>query len=310
MRGTDRGSSMVSEESAARTGRPSLGRVGIWSGALGAERDEAQRAARELERLGYGTLWFPNSAAMFERAGELLAATSQLVVATGIASIWTHPAEQVAAAHHALTQAHPRRFLLGLGVSHAHLVDRRQPGRYSKPVEHMVAYLDALDAAPTPVPPDERALAALGPRMLEIARARSAGAHPYLVTVEHTRRAREALGPGKLLAPEQAVVVSTDPAEARRLARIHLARYLQAPNYVNNWLRLGFTRDDLANGGSERLVDALVAWGDVDAIGERVAAHFAAGADHICLQALTETPESPPYDQWRALAPLTSGFDR
>ena len=285
------------------------GRIGVWSSAFSAEREEARRAARELERLGYGTLWFPNHADMFDRARDLLDATSHIVVATGIASIWTHPAEQVAAAHHSLTHAHPQRFLLGLGVSHAHLVHIQQAGRYSKPVERMLSYLDALEAAPTPVPPSERILAALGPRMLEIARTRSAGAHPYLVTIEHTRRARQALGVGPLLAPEQAVVATADPAEARRIARIHLSRYLRAPNYVNNWLRLGFTRDDFADGGSDRLVDALVAWGDVEAIRERVAAHIAAGADHVCLQALSENPVSVPYDQWRALAPLATASD-
>lgn len=291
------------------TSRPQIGRIGIWSSALWAEREEARQAARELERLGYGALWFPNRSNLFDRARDLLDATSHVVIAPGIASIWTHPAEQVAAAHHALTHAHPQRFLLGLGVSHAHLVDGQQAGRYTRPVEHMLAYLDALDAASAPVPPGERVLAALGPRMLEIARTRSAGAHPYLVTVEHTRSAREALGTGPLLAPEQAVVVTTDPAEARHIARIHLSRYLQAPNYTNNWLRLGFTQDDIANGGSDRLVDALVAWGDVDAIRERVAAHIAAGADHVCLQALTEHPESIPYDQWRALASLATAPD-
>jgi probable F420-dependent oxidoreductase len=288
---------------------PSLGRIGIWSPAFWAERKEAQRAARTLEQLGYGTLWFPNGAEMFTRAHELLDATSHIVVATGIASIWMHPAEQVAATHHRLTQAHPQRFLLGLGVSHAHLVDRQQPGRYSRPLAQMQAYLDALDAAPTPVPPDERILAALGPRMLELARTRSAGAHPYLGTVEHTRRAREALGAGPLLAPEQAVVVTTNPAEARRLARIHLAVYLKAPNYVRNWRRLGFTEDDFAEGGSDRLVDALVAWGDVNAIRERIAAHFAAGADHVCVQALTEHRTALPYDQWHALAGLATARD-
>ncbi|MGZ3584415.1 MAG: LLM class F420-dependent oxidoreductase [Ktedonobacterales bacterium] len=286
--------------------RPQLGRIGIWSSAFWVEREEAQRTARELERLGYGALWFPNHAGMFDRARDLLDATSHIVVATGIASIWMHPPEQVAAAHHALTQAHPRRFLLGLGVSHAHLVDSRQAGRYAKPVERMLAYLDALDAAPTPVPPSERVLAALGPRMLEIARTHSAGAHPYLVPVEHTRRARQVLGAGPLLAPEQGVVLKTDPAEARHIARMHLSRYLQAPNYVNNWLRLGFTQNDIADGGSDRLVDALIAWGDVDAIRERIAAHVAAGADHVCLQALTEHSASIPYDQWRALAPLAT----
>lgn len=289
--------------------RPQLGQIGIWSSALWAQRESAQDAARELEQLGYGALWFPNGPAMFERSRDLLDATSRIVVATGIASIWMHPAAEVAATHHALTQAHPQRFLLGLGVSHAHLVDHEQAGRYSKPVEHMLAYLDALDAAPSPVPPDERILAALGPRMLRIARERSAGAHPYLVTVEYTQRAREALGAGPLLAPEQAVVLDTQPSRARSIARAHLARYLQAPNYTNNWLRLGFTADDIANGGSDRLVDALVAWGDLDAIRERIAGHIRAGADHVCLQVLTETPSAMPHDQWRALATLATARD-
>lgn len=285
--------------------RPTLGRIGIWSSAFWMDREEAQRAASELERLGYGAIWFPNRTEPFDRARDLLDATSRIVVASGIASIWTHPVEKTVAAHHALTMAHPGRFLLGLGVSHERVVNQSQPGRYVKPVERMLAYLDALDAAPTPVPASERALAALGPRMLEIARTRSAGAHPYLVTVEHTRQARRALGEGPLLAPEQAVVVSSDPAEARRIARIHLSWYMQAANYANNWLRLGFTQDDFSSGGSDRLVDALVAWGDVDAIRERVTTHLEAGADHVCLQALTENAAIIPYEQWRALAPLT-----
>ncbi len=289
--------------------RPQLGRIGIWSSAFWSERQEAQRAAIELEQLGYGTLWFPNRDNLFELARDLLDVTERVVIATGIANIWTHSPEQTAAAHQALTQAHPGRFLLGLGVSHAHLVDQAEAGRYRKPVERMLSYLDALDAAPTPVPPGERVLAALGPRMLEIARTRSAGAHPYLVTIEHTRQARAALGQGPLLAPEQAVVLETDPAEARRIARIHLARYLQAPNYANNWLRLGFTEDDIANGGSDRLVDALVAWGDLDTIRARIADHFAAGADHVCLQALAADPAAVPYDAWRALAPLATARD-
>ena len=289
--------------------RPQLGRIGIWSSAIWTTREEAQRAVVELERLGYGALWFPNRDTIFDRARDLLGATNRIVVATGIANIWTHSPEQTAAAHQALTQAHPGRFLLGLGVSHAHLVDQAEAGRYRKPVERMLSYLDALDAAPTPVPPDERILAALGPRMLEIARTRSAGAHPYLVTVEHTRQARAALGQGPLLAPEQAVVVETDAAEARRIARIHLARYLNAPNYANNWLRLGFTTDDIANGGSDRLVDALVVWGDLDTIRARIADHFTAGADHVCIQALTADPDAIPYDAWRDLASLTQVSD-
>jgi len=289
--------------------RPRLGRIGIWSGTFWAQREEAARAARELERLGYDALWVPNGPGIFDRARDLLAATSRIVVATGIASIWMYPAAEAAAAHHALTQDFPGRFLLGLGVSHAHLVNRDHAGRYNRPVERMLAYLDALDAAPTPVPPEERILAALGPRMLAIARDRSAGAHPYLVTVEHTRAARNELGPGAVLAPEQAVVLETDPVRAREIARAHLARYLHAPNYTNNWQRLGFTADDLAGGGSDRLVDALVAWGDLDAIRRRVAAHLRAGADHVCLQALTAPPQAVPYDAWRILAPLATAPD-
>lgn len=279
-----------------------LGRVGIWSGLFAGDRETAKEAAVELERLGYGALWLNNVPELFDLARELLGATERIVVATGIASIWTHPPEAVAAAHHALTQAYPHRFLLGLGVSHAPIVDREQAGQYSRPVERMAAYLDALDAAPTPVPVHERVLAALGPRMLTLARERSAGAHPYLVTVEHTRQARAVLGAGRLLAPEQGVVLATDPVQARSIARARLAMYLQLPNYTNSWLRLGFTPDDLAAGGSDRLVDALVAWGGVDAIRERVAAHLDAGADHVCLQVLTADPQAWPREEWRALA--------
>lgn len=291
------------------TVRSRLGRVGVWSSAVWAAHDDGRDAARELERLGYGALWVPNRSDMFDRIPDLLAATSHIVVATGIANIWTHPAPQVAEAQHTLARNFPDRFLLGLGVSHAHLVDREHAGRYRKPVEQMVAYLDALDTASPAVPPSERILAALGPRMLRLARERSVGAHPYLGTVEHTRRAREALGVGPLLAPEQGVVLATDPAEARRIARIHLSRYLQAPNYANNWLRLGFSEEDIANGGSDQLVDALIAWGDVDAIRARVVAHLEAGADHVCIQALTEDPAAIPYDAWRALAPLATTPD-
>jgi probable F420-dependent oxidoreductase len=286
-----------------------LGRLGIWSGQFWGDRDAVLGAAAELEALGYGALWFPNGPDMFTRAGELLGATRRIVVATGIASIWIHPAPQVAAAHHALEAAHPGRFLLGLGVSHAHLVDRAEPGRYAQPLAHMRAYLDALDVAPDPVPAGARALAALGPRMLDLARDRTAGAHPYLVTPEHTRQARAALGEGHLLAPEQGIVLETDPAQARAIARQHLARYMRAPNYVNNWLRLGFTPNDLADGGSDRLVDALVAWGDVDAIRERIAEHYQAGADHVCIQALTADPMALPRAEWRALASLARASD-
>ena len=279
-----------------------LGRIGIWSSSFWGDRGAAKEAAAQLEQLGYGALWFPNRPALFELARELLEATHHITIATGIASIWTHPAKEVAEAHHTLTQAHPHRFVLGLGVSHAHLVNRNEPGRYDRPVERMSAYLDALDTAPIPVPTSERLLAALGPRMLELARDRSAGAHPYLVTAEHTRRARESLGAGPILAPEQAVVLETNPERARAIAREHLSMYLQAPNYANSWLRLGFVSDDLTNGGSDRLVDALVAWGDSDTIRERVAEHFRAGADHVCLQVITADRTAMPLVEWQALA--------
>jgi probable F420-dependent oxidoreductase len=282
-----------------------LGRIGIWSSHFWGDRAAAKQAAVQLEQLGYAAVWFPNRPALFELAGDLLEATQRIVIAPGIASIWTHPADDAAKAHHTLTQAHPNRFLLGLGVSHAHLVNRSAPDRYDRPFEHMREYLDELDAAPTPVPPGERVLAALGPRMLGLARDRSAGAHPYLVTAEHTRIARETLGVGPILAPEQAVVLETNSERARAIAREHLAIYLQAPNYTNNWLRLGYSPDDLSNGGSDRLVDALVAWGDVDTLHERVAQHIRAGADHVCLQVLTADRMSMPASEWQALATLT-----
>jgi probable F420-dependent oxidoreductase len=211
-----------------------LGRIGIWSSSVWGDRLAAKDAAAQLERLGYSALWFPNRPALFELAADLLEATKSIVIAPGIASIWTHPADEVATVHHTLTQAHPNRFLLGLGVSHAHLVNRNAPGRYERPFERMREYLDALDSAPSPVPVGERVLAALGPRMLGLARDRSAGAHPYLVTVEHTRRARETLGAGPILAPEQAVVLETSPERARAVAREHLTFYMQAPNYTTN----------------------------------------------------------------------------
>src|SRR5438105_8506177 len=261
-----------------------LGRIGVWSSQFYGERAEVSEAAAELEDLGYGTLWFPNRAHIFERARELLEATRRVVAATGIASIWTHSASDAAEAHHAITRAHPGRFLLGLGVSHPHLVDREAPGRYSKPLTKMREYLDELDRQPHPVPVEERMLPALGPRMLQLARERSIGAHPYLGTPGHTRRAREVLGPGRLLASEQAVVLESDAGRARAAGREHLSRYLRAPNYVNNWLRLGFTPGDLEGGGSDRLVDALVAWGSPEAIRDRIDQHHRAGADHVCIQ--------------------------
>lgn len=276
-----------------------LGRVGLWSRHFWSE--QASDLAAQAERLGYGTLWYPNGQQIFERARLLLEATQRVVIATGIASIWTYSPEEAAAGHRRLSHEFPDRFLLGLGVSHAHLVDRDQPGRYSQPLTRMTEYLDALDREVDAVPPEERILAALGPKMLALAAQRSAGAHPYLGPVEHTRRAREVLGPGPILAPEMAAVLETNPGEARAVARAHLGYYMRAPNYLNNWRRFGYGDGDFGQGGSDRLVDALVAWGDAQAIRERVDQHFEAGADHVCLQVL-RPDQSPPLDEWRQLA--------
>ena len=287
-----------------------LGPVGIWSAALRyGDRGEARSAAAELEQLGYGALWVPGGigGAIFDDVSGLLDGTSRVVVATGIVNIWMHDPAETAAAHDRLTRAHPGRFLLGLGVSHAPLVDANHPGRYQRPMAAMRRYLDALDAASPPVPVAERVLAALGPRMLSLARDRSAGAHPYLVVPEHTRQARAVLGPDAVLAPEQPVVLERDPGPARDVARQHLAIYLQLPNYVNNWRRLGFTAEDTSDGGSDRLVDHVVAWGDDATIARRIQEHRDAGANHVCVHVATANPAAFPRQAWRDLASALLG---
>ena len=276
--------------------------VGLWSPELRRhpDRGEVADAAAELEEAGYSALWYPGGDARdaFNTASELLRATRSVTVATGILSVWVADPELVAAERAELSDAFDGRFLLGLGVSHAPLVGPD----YKRPLEKMRTYLESLDVAAPPVLPEDRALAALGPKMLELARERSLGAHPYLVTPEHTRTAREAVGPEKLVAPEQAVVLETDPERARALARGHLERYLQLPNYTNNWRRLGFGDGDLDGGGSDRLVDALVAWGDEDAIRARVEEHREAGADQVLIQAVS-SGDGLPREEWRRLAP-------
>jgi probable F420-dependent oxidoreductase len=284
-----------------------LGEIGVWSGTLrNGERTAVLAAAAELEELGYGTIWFPGGSheGLAEHIHAMLARTRRVVVATGIVSIWTHPAAAIAAMHHEVTQTYPGRFLLGLGISHQRVVQGAGL-QYVKPLHKLSSYLDELDAAPTPVPVNQRILASLGPRSLKLARERSLGTHPYFMPVEHTRIARQAVGPGKIVAPEQMVVVETDPDRARAIARPSMDRYLHAPNYTNNLLRLGFAEQDFANGGSDRLVDAIVAWGDPGAIFQRVREHHAAGADHVCIQVLTPTPQDLPaaMDGWRQLAP-------
>ncbi|MBA3288681.1 MAG: LLM class F420-dependent oxidoreductase [Acidimicrobiia bacterium] len=278
---------------------------GVWSAALRyGDSGAAAEAATELEQLGYAALWIPDIGGdVFASVANLLAATSTVTIATGILNLWMHSAEETAARHAELSDTHGRRFLAGIGVSHHTIVDRKDPGRYGRPLAHMVEFLDGLDDADVPLPVDERVLAALGPKMLDLAHLRAAGVHPYLVTTEHTHTAREALGPEPMVLPEQAVALTTDRTVARDLGRQHLAAYIGLPNYENNWRRLGFTDDDLGHGGSDRLVDALVAWGDDAAIASRVQEHRDAGADHVCVQVLTADRVELPLDAWRHLAP-------
>lgn len=284
--------------------RETFGRVGIWSGALHASRrDQAGReslveALAELEELHYGTLWIGGSPSPAD-AAAVVAATGTITVATGILSIWDHSAEEVAARIAAFDASMRGRFVLGLGVSHGPMVPQ-----YAKPYSAMVAYLDALDDAAAPVGPGHRVLAALGPKMLELAADRALGAHPYLVTAEHTAEARTALGPDALLAPELSVVLDTDPERARTTARSMLAMYLQLPNYTDNLLRLGFSASDFDGGGSARLLDALFALGDAERIRARTQEYFDAGADHVALQVLTaeEGGGGLPRAEWRELA--------
>lgn len=287
-----------------------LGNVGIWGGGPWRVEDRAAEAAEvaaELEELGFGALWMsggqqPGLSGRFRR---VLDGTSRLPVASGILNIWlTGPAE-VARAVAELETAHPARFLLGVGVSHAPLVERRgQP--YRRPHSRMVEWLDELDRQVPGVPHDRRVLAALGPRMLALSAARSAGAHPYFVPVEHTAKARGLLGGRPLLAPEQGVVLERDPETARRIARAHTEGYLAMPNYTGNLRALGFGDEDLAGAGSNRLVDAVVAWGDDETVARRVREHLEAGADHVCVQVLG-TGDAFPREGYRRLAAALFG---
>ena len=287
--------------------------IGIWSAVFRQETPEVLKAATEVEDLGYGAIWMPGQqhAGLAEHLHNLLKATRRAVVATGIVSIWTHPPAATAAMHHTLEQAFPDRFLLGIGISHQRSVEAAGMS-YEKPLQHLRAYLDELDAASSPVPVDERILASLGPLSLKLSRDRSLGTHPYFMPVEHTRISRAAVGPGKIVAPEQMVILETEPGRARTIARAAADRYLHAPNYVNNLLKLGYTDADVANGGSDRLIDDLIAWGAPEKIAARIAEHHAAGADHVCIQVLAETPGDldATIAGYRQLAPALSALAR
>lgn len=276
------------------------GHVGVWASWFrGADPDEAAVAAAELEALGYDAIWFPagEEGAWFPRARAMLDATARMVVATGIVNIWTNDADVTAAHDAALRDRHPDRFILGVGVGHAP-IDRA----YARPFTAMRRFLDRLDAASPPVPQEGRVIAALWPRMLELARDRAAGSHTYLVTPEHTRRARAALGPDQLLAAELGVVLEADPERAHELGRAFLTPYLALPNYTGGLRRLGFGDEDLAGGGSDRMLDALIARGEPDEIRARMWEHRAAGADHVAIQVIGTSRDAAPRAAWRALA--------
>jgi probable F420-dependent oxidoreductase len=302
----------VTSSEIVHSARNRLGPVGVWLGVLGrAPIDEERQAARRIEALGYGSIWTPEGIGgkeAFAHQAVLLAATQRIVTGTGIANVWArHPATMQGGAS-TLGAAYPGRFILGVGISHASAVERSGQ-TYEKPLQHMVRYLDAMDAAAETAPATEvpvpRILAALRPNMLALARDRADGAHPYFVPVAHTPIARAALGPDKLLIPEQAVVVNTDPDDSRRIARDHMRGYLQLPNYVNNLKYLGYTDDDMSAGGSDRLVDAIVAWGDAADIARRVREHLDGGADHVLLQPLGDLKAA--LRQLESLAPVVLG---
>jgi len=284
------------------------GRVGLWTGVLDAHPTSvAKDAAKEIEQLGFTTLWIPEAVGRdpFVAAANYLSGTSSLKIATGIANIYARDPMTMNGCVRTLAEAYPDRFLLGLGVSHAHLVAGVRKHDYSKPYSHMVEYLDRMDRSrfmavgPSDTPP--RVLAALGPKMLKLSATKGQGAHPYFTTPEHTAIAREVMGADALLMPEQMAVLDTNPHTARETARLGMKIYLGLPNYWNNLLRLGFTEEDRDNGGSDRLVDAIVAWGTIDQVVERVGRHHAAGADHVCVQIL-RSDSAVPLAEWAAVA--------
>jgi probable F420-dependent oxidoreductase len=267
-----------------------LGRIGIWH----SRNKGGPGVVTELEALGYGAFWLGGSPSI-EQARPYVEASSTIPVITGILNVWQHDPADVAREYTKLKRDHPDRFLLGIGIGHPEATSD-----YTRPLKTMREFLDGLDAAETPVPKDERVIAALGPKMLDLAKERTLGTHPYFIDAQHTRFARERLGEGTLVAPEVAVVVEEDPETARKLAREYAAMYLGLSNYTRNLLRFGYTEQDIADGGSDRLIDAVIPHGSAEQIAEAIQAHFDAGADHVCLQPLGHGPE--PLEDFRALA--------
>jgi probable F420-dependent oxidoreductase len=271
-----------------------LREIGIWTSYRSIGEDNAAEAAKLAEDLGFGAFWLGGSP-LLPSVRPLLQATDQLIVATGILNVWANEPAQVAAEHAELTREFPGRLLLGIGIGHPEATSD-----YARPLSAMRGFLDGLDRADTPVPPDERCLAALGPKMLELSAERSLGAHTYFVPVTHTRHARERLGAVTLLAPELACVVDPDPERGRATARKYAELYLGLSNYTSNLLKLGFTESAIADGGSDQLIDAIIPHGTADEIAQAAGRHLAAGADHVCLQPVGVS--GIPHQEWSALA--------
>jgi probable F420-dependent oxidoreductase len=285
-----------------------LGKLGVFCFTDALTPAQLTELARQTEHLGYAALWYPEvfGYESFALGCFLLQQTETLIIAAGIANIYARDATAAKQGQHTLATFSGGRFLLGLGVSHVPLVEDARGHHYRPPVATMRAYLDAMDKAAAIAPrleePPPTVLAALGPQMTALATARTAGALPYNVTPEHTARARAILGPNKWLCVEQKVLLGTDATKAREVARQTMAFYLPLANYRNNWMRLGFSEQDLTDGGSDRFLDAMVAWGDVSVLQQRIQAHFDAGASHVCIQALRA--DGQPMPDWQALAAL------
>jgi probable F420-dependent oxidoreductase len=269
-----------------------LGKLAIWTGFNTFDAKNGAAFAQRIERWGYDAIWIPEAFGRDPLIGAswILANTTKLNVATGIANIYARDSLATVNAQYALAEQSEDRFLLGLGVSHIPFVEGVRGHRYEKPVAAMTAYLESMKTAtyagPAPTETPKTVIAALGPRMLEVAAKHADGAHPYNVTPEHTAKARGMLGPDKLLCPEQKVLLETNPGRARAIGRQFLEIYLTLPNYRNNFLRMGFTEQDMENRGSDRLIDGLIAWGDEDQIRARIQAHWDAGADQVCIQSV------------------------
>lgn len=285
-----------------------IGRVGIWQGVLDAHPSGVVReTVAEIEAMGWPTVWIPETVSRdpFVSASVMLEATTTLRIATGIASIWARDAMTTSNASKTLNEAYDGRFLLGLGVSHHTITEYVRKHDYSKPLTKMREYLERMDNSMfrgvEPAEPPSRVLAALGPKMLELSATAADGCHPYFVPVEHTAIARAAVGPDKIVATEQMVVLETDPSKAREIARKHMAIYLGLPNYANNLIRLGYSEEDITN-AADNVVDAITVWGTVDTIAGRVQDHLDAGASHVCVQVLSDDTAAIPLEAWRELA--------